>query len=312
MATKMNNIRTAIALAGLVAFGLSTTAWAVVNPFGDALFWWRGGRDGANGCAADGLLTQGELVDVRHAKDTTFWNQGFSTLTKNGAANNSLMPYLSETVTAPYACESYAASVLYFPQTFTVTTNYTDGVATEIRWRAQQISRLYLPKVFRDSCANGSCPNWTAFVRFRRDGLEGKDKGVAESLMLVDYDWGTMKGVGVNFLGTDDTQKSAELRFSFGQQQPKPGVTITRGQWMDLAFSVAGKVVTVCWCVQDGKFGAVTYDYTSDAKVDKLAMSANSLIHVGTDNNLSYDSDCYTYDIPSKKAASSFLKELLP
>jgi len=279
---------------------------AVVNPFGDAIFWWRGGRDGANGCAADGQFTQGELVDVRHAKDTTFWNHGFSTLTKDGPPDNTLMPYLSETVTAPYACEQYAASVLYFPQTFTVTTNYTDGVATTVKWRPQKISRLYLPKIFRDSCANGACSNWTAFIRFRRDGVEGKVSTIAESLMLLNYEWGSQKGIGVNFVnGTDITQESAALRLSIGQHQPTPGVTITRGKWMDLALSVTGKVVTVCWCLQDGKFGTATYDETSQTKVGDLAMPANGYIHVGTDLNLNYTSDTMVYDIATGKGTSS-------
>ena len=271
---------------------------AVVNPFGDSIFWWRGGRDGANGCAADGQFTQGELVDTRHAKDTTFWNQGYSTLTKDGAANNTLMPYLSETVTAPYACESYPASVLYFPQTFTITTNYTDGVATTVIWRPQQISRLYLPKIFRDSCANGACSNWTAFVRFRRDGLEGKTKNIGESFMLIDYDWGGKRGVNVRLSGADTTQESAQVGFSIGgQYQPTWFATIKRGQWMDLAFSVSGRTLTACWCVQDGKFGTVTYDYSSQAKAGDTAMSANSSIFIGTDNNLAYNTDSYSYDI---------------
>lgn len=278
--------------AAVAALGGVQTAQAVVNPFGDALFWWRGGRDGANGCAQDGIFTQGELVDTRHAKDTTFWNQGYTTLNPNGAVDNTLVPYMSEMVTAPYACKSYSASTLYFPQTFTVTTNYTDGVATEIRLRAQQISRLYMPKIFRDSCANGTCSNYTAFIRFRRDGVTERPGLEAESIMLLDYNWGLNKGIGVNFYPTDSSHTAAKLRFSIGlSKQPYPGVTISRGQWMDLAFSVAGKIITVCWCVQNGKFGSVTYDYTLDASVDNLAMSANSLIHVGTDNNLSYDAD---------------------
>lgn len=279
---------------------------AVVNPFGDSVFWWRGGRDGANGCAQDGLLTQGELVDVRHAKDTTFWNQGYSTLTKDGSANNTLMPYQSETVTAPYACESYTASTLYFPQTFSVTTNYSGtGEATNIVWRPQQISRLYLPKIFRDSCVNGTCPNWTAFIRFRRDGVEGKYKGIAESLMLMNYTWGDRKGIGINFFGTDDTQKSAELRMSIGKHQDKPGLTVTRGQWVDLAISVNGKVVNVFWCAQNGKFGSKTYDETSNSNVGDIAMSATSYIHVGTDLNLAYNSNCLVYDVAKKTGSSS-------
>ena len=296
----------ALLAVGIFAAGSVLPVNAVVSPFGDSVFWWRGGRDGANGCAQDGLLTQGELVDVRHAKDATFWNQGYSTLTKDGSANNTLMPYQSETVTAPYACESYTASTLYFPQTFSVTTNYSGtGEATNIVWRPQQISRLYLPKIFRDSCVNGTCPNWTAFIRFRRDGVEGKYKGIAESLMLMNYTWGDRKGIGINFFGTDDTQKSAELRMSIGKHQDKPGLTVTRGQWVDLAISVNGKVVNVFWCAQNGKFGSKTYDETSNSNVGDIAMSATSYIHVGTDLNLAYNSNCLVYDVAKKTGSSS-------
>lgn len=296
----------ALLAVGIFAAGAVLPVNAVVSPFGDSVFWWRGGRDGANGCAQDGLLTQGELVDVRHAKDTTFWNQSYSTLTKDGSANNTLMPYQTETVTAPYACESYTASTLYFPQTFTVTTNYSGtGEATEIRWRAQQISRLYLPKMFRDSCVNGTCPNWTAFIRFRRDGLDWKPNISADSLMLFNFNWSSKQGIGINFIPTDTTQKSAELRLSIGNHQPKPGLTVTRGQWVDLAISVAGKVVNVFWCAQNGKFGLATYDETSNANVGDLAMSATSYIHVGTDLNLAYNSDCLVYDVATQKGTSS-------
>lgn len=281
-------------------FGCVLAAEAVVNPFGDAIFWWRGGRDGANGCAKDGYFTQGELVDTRHAKDTTFWNQGFSTLTKQGAANNTLLPYLDETVTAPYARQDYAASTIYFPQTFTVTTNYNaNGEATTIDWMPQQISRLYLPMgLYRDSCVNGVCSNWTAFIRFRRDGVEGKySTSSCDTPLLINYNWGTMQGIELSFLGTDATQASAKAKLSIGQFQPSDirdgRLTITRGQWMDFAVSVTGRVVTVCWCIQDGMFSSLTYDVSSRTNVKDLSLTASSLIHVGTDNNITYSKSVF-------------------
>lgn len=286
----------------IAAFGCVLTAQAVVNPFGDSIFWWRGGRDGANGCDRDGLFSQGELVDVRHAKDQTFWNRSWSARTNKavdgGVVVDKILSYQSETVTAPYACESYQAQTLYFPQIFSVTTNYSGtGQITDIRWRAQQISRLYLPEIFRDSYVNGTCPNWTAFVRFRRDGVDERPATpLFESMMLLDYAWGSAKGIGVNFYCDGTSQASANMRISIGQYQHFPGLTVTRGQWVDLAISVAGKVVTVCWCAQNGKFGSYTYDVTSSAQVSDLAMSASSYIHVGTDLNLSYDNDTLVYN----------------
>ena len=158
--------------------------------------------------------------------------------------------------------------------------------------------------MFRDSCGNGSCPTWTAFIRFRRDGVDWKPITSAETMMLFNYNWSSKQGIGINFIATDTTQKSAELRLSIGQHQPKPGLTIVRGQWVDLAISVAGKVVTVFWCAQNGKFGSATYDETSSAYVGDLAMSKDSYIHVGTDLNLAYNSDCLVYDVSTKKATT--------
>ena len=302
VAKSMQNTTIAMAIAAFCAL----TAQAVVNPFGDSVFWWRGGRDGANGCAQDGLFTQGEFVDTRHAKDTTFWNQAFATLTNGGAADDTLLHYLTETVTAPYACESNTASTLYFPQTYIVTTNYSAiGEATNVVWRPQKISRLYLPTIYQDRAIGGVCSNWTAFIRFRRDGLEGKAADMGsdsyESLMLLNYNWGNKKGIGINFKGTNITQEAAQMRLSIGKHQPTvplSKLTVVRGKWVDLAISVTGRVVTAYWCAEGGKFGSASYDETGNTEeVEDLSLSASSYIHIGTDLNLNYGNDCYAYDL---------------